>query len=81
MYGIRKRKKFSSDLKSSLIQQDLSGFHRIGTITQVFPEKGECSVRWMDKPGARYNVQITQASPKTFEIPEKGRRKKASEHC
>lgn len=72
MNGIRKKKRFPSDLKSNLVQRDLSNFSRIGTIIEVFPERGVCSIRWLDKPGIRHNVQITQASPKTFEIPEKG---------
>ena len=69
---MRRKKKFASDLRSDIIQRDFSNFSRIGTVVQVFPERGVCSIRWLDKPGIRHDVQITQASPKTFEIPEKG---------
>jgi len=72
MAVVRRRKKFASDLRNDTIQRDFSNFSRIGTVVQVFPERAVCSIRWLDKPGIRHDVQITQASPKTFEIPEKG---------
>ena len=69
---IRRRRLFASDVKSSTRQRDLSMFQRIGRIEHVDPEKGMCSIRWLDKPGIRNDVLLTQASPKTFEIPERG---------
>ena len=72
MMSIRRKKKFPSDLRSDMVQRDLSNFNRIGKIDTVFPESGVCSIRWLDKPGIRHEVQITQASHKAFEIPERG---------
>jgi len=69
---IRRKKKFPSDLRSDLIQKDFSNFSRIGKIEQVFPERGRCSIRWLDKPGIRHDVEMTQAAYKSFEMPEKG---------
>lgn len=72
MTHIRRKKKFSSDLRSDLLQRDFSNFSRIGKIEQVFPERGRCSIRWLDKPGIRHEVEMTQGAYKSFEMPEKG---------
>ena len=69
---IRRRRLFASDVRSSVRQRDLSMYQRIGRIETVDPERGVCSIRWLDKPGIRNDVLLTQGSPKTFEIPEKG---------
>lgn len=69
---IRRKKLYPSDIKSPIRQRDLSMYSRIGKIEQVYPEKGTCSVFWLDKPGIRHDVLLTQGAPKTFEIPEKG---------
>jgi len=69
---IRRRRLYASDVKSPVRQRDLSMYQRIGKVEHVDPERGVCSIRWLDKPGIRNDVILTQASPKTFEIPEKG---------
>lgn len=69
---MRFKRKFPSDIKSSTVQRDFSGYLRIGVVDQVYPERGVCTLRWLDKPGYRAEVLITQASPKSWEIPEKG---------
>jgi hypothetical protein len=69
---IKRRKVFPKDANSSTVQKDLSIYTRIGTITQVNPEDGSCTIRWLDKNGVRYNVLLTQGSPKEWNIPERG---------
>jgi hypothetical protein len=66
------KRKFPSDIRSSTVQRDFSSYLRIGVVDQVYPERGVCTLRWLDKPGYRAEVLITQASPKSWEIPEKG---------
>ncbi len=69
---MRFRKFFPKDMKGSITQRDLSGFNRIGVVQQVDPIKGTCVVKWLDHPGLRYDVYITQATSKEWYIPEKG---------
>ncbi|MCK9541080.1 MAG: hypothetical protein M0R03_03520 [Novosphingobium sp.] len=47
-------------------------YTRVGKIEQVNPQEGTCTIRWLDKPGMRYNVLLTQGSPKEWNIPERG---------
>ncbi|MFA5395645.1 MAG: hypothetical protein WC346_06435 [Methanogenium sp.] len=69
---IKRRKVFPKDANSSVVQKDLSMYTRIGIISQVNPEEGTCTVRWLDKNGVRYQVLLTQGSPKEWNIPERG---------
>jgi len=66
------RKLFPKDVSSSTVQRDLSKFARVGVIDAVDPQEGTCTVRWMDRPGIRLDVIITQGSPGGFTIPKVG---------
>ena len=72
MSEIRFRKLFPKDMSGSGIQTDLSKFTRIGMIDFVDSQAGTCTIRWLDRPGKRYNVLLTQGSPGEFNIPKKG---------
>ena len=68
----RFRKVFPKDRFSSTVQRDLSMYTRIGEIATVDAEAGTCTIKWLDRPGFRFNVIITQASPGDWTIPVKG---------
>ena len=68
----RFRKVFPQDLTSPIVQRDLSMYTRIGTIVAVDAATGSCTIKWLDRPGVRYNVLITQASPGEWVIPPRG---------
>lgn len=67
------RRLFQSEIKdSSLSQRDLRSFGRPGVIENVNPEEGLCDIRWLDKPGFRKDVFLTQGTSGEFNIPKKG---------
>lgn len=70
--ALRFRKLFPKDMGGSTTQKDLSGFNRIGVVQQVDPIHGTCVVKWLDHPGIRFDVIITQATAKEWYVPEKG---------
>lgn len=67
-----RNKAFSGDLFSSTVPRDLSKYARVGVIQDIDPEEGTCTVRWYDKPSAQRDVYLTQSSPNSVEVPEKG---------
>ena len=70
MRRLRYRAVFPRDAFSPTVQRDLSKFTRIGMISAVDALKGTCTIKWLDHPGSRYNVILTQASPKEWIMPE-----------
>lgn len=68
---MRFRKIFPRDTTSSVVQKDLNTRLRIGIIRGVDAERGVCTIEWVDKPGMRTDVLLTQSHPKEFIIPEK----------
>ncbi|MCK9471489.1 MAG: hypothetical protein M0Q88_07040 [Bacilli bacterium] len=73
MRSFRFRKLFENDgRESSLTQYDLKKYARLAVIEDVDPEKGVCNVRWLDRPGKRKDVIITQNSSTNYSLPEKG---------
>ena len=71
-HEIRRRKIFPKDASSSTSQKDLSMYTRIGMIDQVNPLEGTCTIKWLDRPGRRYDVLLTQGSPNEWCIPKRG---------
>jgi len=69
---IKRKKIFPGDVKSSTVPRDISNFTRIGQITGVNIEEGLCTVKWLDAPGTRNDVLITQSSPGEWVIPPQG---------
>jgi hypothetical protein len=69
---IRRKKIFSGDLKSSTIPTNLNSFTRIGRIVSVDPAKGVCRLQWLDRPGFREGVLLTQGSDGEWNIPRTG---------
>ena len=69
---IRRKKMFAGDLKSSTVVKDLNKFTRAGRIVSVDPIKGICRLQWLDRPGIREGVLLTQGSDGEWNIPRKG---------
>jgi hypothetical protein len=72
MTQIRHRKVYAKDLSSFTTMKDMSKNARIGTIDSVDSEGGTCTIRWLDHPGFRTNVRLSQGSHKEWNIPERG---------
>ena len=73
MKPLRFRKLFEHDGKeSSLTQYDLKKYARLAVVEDVDPEKGLCNIRWLDRPGIRKDVIITQNSSTNYSFPKKG---------
>lgn len=66
------RKLFPKDVIAPIVQRDLSTYLRVGQITSVDTVSGLCNLRWVDRPGIRRDVIITQPSVKTWHMPEVG---------
>jgi hypothetical protein len=71
MVAIRNRKIFPGDLKSSTIPTDFNKYTRIARIVSVDPANGVCRIQWLDRPGFRENVLLTQGSDGEWNIPRK----------
>jgi hypothetical protein len=69
---MRYKKMFSGDLKSSTVPRDFNSFTRIGRIVSVDPAKGICRLQWLDRPGFREGVLLTQGSDGEWNIPRVG---------
>lgn len=69
---LRYRKVFPKDANSPTSQKDLSMYTRIGMVDRVDPSEGTCTIRWLDRPGKRYDVLLTQGSPNEWCIPKRG---------
>ena len=69
---IRRKRMFAGDLKSSTIVKDLNKFTRAGRIVSVDPIHGNCRLQWLDRPGIREGVLLTQGSDGEWNIPRKG---------
>jgi hypothetical protein len=69
---IRRKKMYGGDLKSSTIPINLNSFTRIGRISSVDPAAGVCRLQWLDRPGFREKVLLTQGSDGEWNIPRVG---------
>ena len=69
---MRFRHLFPKDLQSPTIQRNLQRRSRIGQVTKVDPQAGVVSVKWLDRPGFRDDVLITQGADREWCIPEVG---------
>jgi hypothetical protein len=72
MSRMRFRKMYPQDLKGNLLQQDMNRYIRPGIIEDVDVFNGLCTIRWMDRPGTRVDVPITQGSPREWVMPLRG---------
>ncbi len=72
MVAIRHKRMFPGDLKSATIPTDFNKYTRIARIASVDPTKGVCRIQWLDRPGFRENVLITQGSDGEWNIPRTG---------
>lgn len=70
--SLRFKKTFLREVTDAIHQSGGRGALRVGRITQVDSTAGVCSIMWMDRPGMRENVLLTQGSPKEWNIPERG---------
>jgi len=69
---MRFRKMYPQELKGNLFQQDMNRHLRPGIVGEVDVLRGVCTVRWMDRPGTRVNVPLTQGSPREWVMPLPG---------
>lgn len=53
-------------------QQNLDKYLRKGVITSVDAKKGTCTLQWLDSPGIRDSVRLTQNSSGEYLIPDIG---------
>jgi hypothetical protein len=53
-------------------QQHLSKYTRMAVVDTVSPEKGTCSIRWLDNPGGRQDVELLQGAWGEYHVPVKG---------
>jgi len=67
---MKTRQIFSGDLRPR--QTNYQQYLRMGQVTSVNAEEGTCSVNWVDVPGDRTNVVLTQADPGNFTLPSIG---------
>lgn len=73
MESFKFRKLFNNDRReSSLTQYDLKRYARLAKVEDVDPENGLCTVRWLDRPGIRKEVIVTQNSPTNYSFPVSG---------
>jgi hypothetical protein len=72
MAQFRFKKVYSKDVSSYTTMKDMSKNARIGTIDSVDPENGTCTIRWLDRPGFRANVRLSQGTHNEWSIPERG---------
>src|SRR5271157_2402142 len=72
MSRMRFRKMYPQDLKGNLVQQDMNRFIRPGIIADIDVFNGLCTIRWMDRPGIRADVPLTQGSPREWVMPLPG---------
>jgi hypothetical protein len=63
---------FAGDLKSSIVLKDLNKYTRVARIASVDPVAGVCRLQWLDRPGFREKVLLTQGSDGEWNIPRKG---------
>lgn len=68
----RYKKLYPRSVESRTVQQDLDEYIRIGVIDSVDPTNGKCIIKWLDKPGMRVNVDLSQGSHDEWNIPKKG---------
>ena len=67
MPAIKRRKIFQSSAKHP--QEYLSKFSRIGSVQFVDVINGVCRIKWLDNPGGRNDVYISQSSWGEFNMP------------
>ena len=72
MPNFRYKKLYLKDIESRTIQKNLDKYIRIGVIDSVDPTNGKCVIKWLDKPGMRVNVDLSQGSHDEWNIPKKG---------
>jgi len=72
MAELRYRKLYPKDIGASVFQKDLSGYNRIGVIKDIDTINGLCTVKWVDHPGTRIDVIITQGSSNEWHMPTRG---------
>jgi hypothetical protein len=69
---MRFKKSVFRDIKSSITQRELTGYTRIAKIEAVDSQKGVCTISWLDRPGGRVDVLLTQSDHGSWNIPERG---------
>lgn len=69
---MRYRRLFPQEMRTFTRQVDQGKFMRIGQIDTIDVDAGTCSVRWLDRPGIRTDVQITQSEARTWNMPTRG---------
>lgn len=68
----RYRKVYPRDVTRPTVRSNWNTNIRLGSITAVQPLKGTCTISWLDRPGGRVDVLLTQGNPNDFVIPTKG---------
>ena len=69
---MRYKRLYPRDMQSPVVQKNYSQFIRLGQIISVNSTEGVCTIRWLDRPGFRYDVILSQGAPKEWQIPEEG---------
>jgi hypothetical protein len=67
---IKRRKIFYNNAYNP--QEQLFSYNRPAVITNVDTEQGVCSLNWLDNPGGRVNVLLTQGSWGEYNMPVQG---------
>ena len=67
----RYKKLFAQSTQSRVVWQDLDQYIRIGVIDSVDPINAKCSIRWLDRPGTRIQVDLSQGYESEWNIPKK----------
>ena len=67
MAVIRRRKIYLNQAINP--QENLSKYNRPAVISSVNTEKGTCTLRWLDNPGGRVDVLLTQGSWGEYNMP------------
>lgn len=69
---IRRPRTYPRDLVSGTHQKNLNRYLRLGVIDNVYPAEGKCTIYWLDGPGIRTDVLLTQANSGEWHVPTKG---------
>lgn len=69
---IKHPRSFIKELEEPVYQTNFTERVRLGVIDSVDPAQGTCRLSWMDKPGFKEDVLLTQANDGEWHIPKEG---------
>jgi len=72
MARLKYKRTYIRELGSAIYQKNLNKYLRVGKIENVNVTTGTCRIVWLDVPGFKENVLLTQGMEKEWHIPEIG---------